>query len=62
MSLQLSFMVFLLALISIGAQGYKPVVLIHGIVTGAPSMMLIEEEIMRVKPVKCTLWFTSSSY
>lgn len=30
-------------------QGYKPVVLIHGIVTGAPSMMMIEEEIMRVR-------------
>lgn len=27
------------------------VVLIHGIMTGAPSMMLIEEEIMRVSSV-----------
>lgn len=28
--------------------GYKPVVLIHGIMTGAPSMDLIKEEIERV--------------
>lgn len=28
--------------------GYKPVVLIHGILTGAESMLVIEEEIKRV--------------
>lgn len=27
---------------------YKPVVLIHGILTGAESMLVIEEEIKRV--------------
>jgi palmitoyl-protein thioesterase len=31
------------------ALAYKPVVLIHGILTGGDSMLLIEEEIMRVR-------------
>lgn len=33
---------------------YKPVVLIHGILTGAESMLVIEEEIKRVR--KCLCW------
>ena len=27
---------------------YKPVAIIHGIMSGAPSMLLLEEEIIRV--------------
>lgn len=30
------------------SKTYKPVYLIHGILTGAESMLLIEEEILRV--------------
>lgn len=30
------------------ACAYRPVVLVHGIMTGAPSMQLIEDEIQRV--------------
>lgn len=31
------------------AHAYRPVVLIHGIMTGAPSMQLIEDEIKLVR-------------
>lgn len=31
------------------SKKYKPVYLIHGIMTGAESMLLIEEEILRVR-------------
>lgn len=44
------------------ANAYRPVVLLHGIMTGAPSMQLIADEIVKVipqyiqssKPFKCT--------
>lgn len=38
----------LLCLLAKLCVGYKPVVLIHGILTGAESVLIIDEEIKRV--------------
>lgn len=43
-----SFILCLLLYINVGLC-YRPVVLIHGILTGAESMLVIEEEIKRVR-------------
>lgn len=44
--------IFVLCLLIKLCVSYRPVVLIHGILTGAESMLVIEEEIKRV-----SLWF-----
>lgn len=45
---RLSVYIILSLFILNNVQSYKPVVLIHGIMTGGESMVLIEEEIRRV--------------
>lgn len=55
MNKEMRVLVLLLTVFSLGgacySKKYKPVYLIHGIMTGAESMLLIEEEILRVRVV-----------